>query len=279
MKTSFGIRFPLFGAMLIAGLGFISEVRAAGKCGGDSARYHIMPKVIGRPNEIFKTPFTLPCDSMLVPAGQTTTIHAATMINFGTNPSLASRIVVKGTLLVEGKPENPVYFSASVKQSDFGYVPGTQVWDGLQVESEATVKFKHARIFNAPTALVVFSKNVTFEDCYLQGASGIILLDTNLLLNTQGHTIDILDLRKGLKSSPLSIANSAGTKGKSDTAEKKSGIKKGLIYTAGGVGIAAAAGIALFALNGNSKANPPPIINTNSLDADPELPTAVPLKP
>jgi len=275
-KPTFGFQF--YGLILLLGLGTYSDSRAAGKCDGDSAKYHIMPKTIGRPNEIFKSPYALPCDSMLVPEGQTTTIYSASMVHFGPNPSLASRIVVKGKLLVEGKAENPTYFSGSVKQTELGYVPGTQVWDGIEVDSGAVVRFDHARIFNAPTAMLVYSKDVVLEDCYFQGASGIILLDKNLLLNTQGHTIDVMDLRNGVKETPKATAKSSEPKKDSGSRAKKPGSIRNALYTAGGVGLLAATGVTWFALSSHSKPAKPPETGSN-LDSDPELPTPVPLKP
>jgi hypothetical protein len=83
-----------FGAVMMPGSTW------GAKCGYDSAHYHIMPREIGRRNEVFKTPYKLPCDSMLVPKGDTSIIYESSMLHFGVNPSTTSKITVMGTMIV-----------------------------------------------------------------------------------------------------------------------------------------------------------------------------------
>ena len=241
---------PLVLAALLAGTGRMAT--AAGTCGSDSARFHLLPKTIGSPNAVSRTPYALPCDSMVVPSGQTTTIYGASMLHFGPNPGPASKIVVKGALVIEGKADNPAYLSGSITATEFGLVPGNQAWDGLVVDSGASLRVSHARVFNAPTALVSFSKNVVLKDCYFRGTSGLVLPDTSLFLNPQGQTVDALDLRTG-KPHGLAKAVHESRKGSPARPAASGSGRSAALITAGGIGLLAASGVAWWAIQENSK--------------------------
>jgi hypothetical protein len=229
---------------------------ASGNCDGDSAHFRILPRELGKPGQTVPTPYALPCDSMVVPAGQTTRILGATMIHFGADPSASGKITVKGELIVEGKPGNPVYLSGSVASTEFGFVPGPHSWGGLEVDSGASLRMNHVRMFNAPTALVLFSKNAILQDCYFRGVSGVVLPDTSLFLDPQGQTVATLDLRNG-KAPGLAKAPAAPRGGGS-----RSSAKHTALIAAGGAGIAALLlGAGWLALNatddGGTPASPP----------------------
>ena len=264
-------RVPLFAAFL-ACLGAAASAWGAGRCLGDSARYRILPKSIGKTGQAAQAPYALPCDSMIVPAGQTTRIHGATMLHFGPNPPAASKIVVKGELLIEGKSGHPAYLSGSVAATEFGFVPGIHAWDGIQVDSGAALRISHARIFNAPTALVLLGKNVVLEDCYFRGTSGLVLPDTNVLLDPRGQNLEVLDLRDGR---PTVLAKPAAPPAGPGPDKKQayagSGTKAAWI-TAGGVGLLAASGIAWWALQPSPGKNPSKPTSDDGFEPLPNIP-------
>jgi hypothetical protein len=256
-------------ALLLAGA--FQGASASGKCEGDSALYRIMPKAIGRPDQAAPAPYPMPCDSMVVPPGQTTRIYGSAMVHFGKAPAAAGKITVKGELIVEGKAGNPVYLSGSVASTEFGFVPGPHSWGGLEIDSGASLRMNHVRMFNAPTALVLFSKNVVLQDCYFKGVSGLVLPDTSLFLNPQGQNVEMLDLRSG-KPAVLAKGPEPVRKGDSGTSGKRT-----VWLAAGGVGIAAIAlGAGWLAFNGpdgsGKTVNPP----EEPLEGPPPIPTDIP---
>jgi hypothetical protein len=243
------------------------------KCAYDSASYHIMPKEIGRENEIFKSPYLLPCDSMVVPSGQTTTIYEFSMLHFGTNPSPESKIEVKGTLIIKGKAERPVYFSGSIKQGETGYAPADARWDGIVIDSGGSVQSRYARIFNAPTPMVVLSKNVFMVNTFFQGASGIILPDTSISIGRNGMTMDTMDLRPGKPKHPATASSADVGAPKRERKGGRIGTgKKVAYYTLGGTALIAVGGLAFWALNGSDKKSPQPP-DQSGLDPDPDYPS------
>lgn len=257
------------GLCLMALLPGARTASAAGKCEGDSARFHIMPKDIGNAGRSAPAPFAFPCDSMVVPAGQTTIIHGSTLAHFG-DPSLASKITVKGNLVVEGKPERPAYLCGSISTTEFGPVPGSQAWGGVEVDSGASLRISHARVFNAPTALILFSKDMVLEDCYFRGTSGLVLPDTSLFLDPKGATLDKLDTRNGRPVLSAHKEKENREKGHGKDGSPAIG-KRAAWIAAGAVGILAASGAAWLALRDDSKENgsgKP----SDQLDADPVLP-------
>jgi hypothetical protein len=259
-------------AALLLILGALQGAFAAGKCDGDSAQYRIMPKTLGRPEQTSPTPYPLPCDSMVVPPGQTTRIYGATMIHFGAAPSSAGKITVKGELIVEGKPGSPVYLSGSIASTEFGFVPGPHSWGGLEVDSGASLRMNHVRMFNAPTALVLFSKNAVLQDCYFRGVSGLVLPDTSLFLNPEGQSVAMLDLRSG-KTAGLAKAPSGGGKGDSHSSGKHTAL-----IAAGGVGIAALVlGAGWLTFNASANDGEKTVSNPETqLDAPPDMPLDTP---
>jgi hypothetical protein len=267
MRNAFSLP-ARFAARLAAVLSLCAALQgayASGKCEGDSARYRIMPKSIGRPEQASPTPYPMPCDSMVVPPGQTTRIYGSAMIHFGADPATSGKITVKGDLIVEGRKGSPVYLSGSVASTEFGFVPGPHSWDGLELDSGASLRMSHVRMFNAPTALVLFSRNAILQDCYFRGVSGLVLPDTSLFLNPQGQNVDALDLRTG------NAAHLAKTPAPDRKAEPRPSGKRTAALAAGGVGIAALIlGAGWLALNATGEdAKPAP---EQDLDPPPDMP-------
>lgn len=272
-----GIRQAGLVSMVIV---LLAQSSWAGACAGDSAVYRILPREIGRENEIFKTPYALLCDSMVVPLGDTTTVYGNSLVHFGADPSPFSKIHVHGRLVILGAPNRPVYFSASVQLSETGgYIPGNRIWDGIVVAETGQIESRHTRFFFAPTPILTHSRNVVMESSYFRGSSGLILPDTNVLLTTQGATLLLLDLRK----SRPDIAGHQNAMLQNKMPEKKTPSQAGIsgkdrssrIYYALGGTALAAAGIAwlMISREASTSSKPPtPIPPTLSLDPDPPLP-------
>ncbi|HLP42726.1 MAG TPA: hypothetical protein VK465_14550 [Fibrobacteria bacterium] len=191
-----GTSVPAAVAMLVAALSAVS-VHGAGKCAGDSARYRIMPPVIGRPGATARSPYDLPCDSMVVPLGQTTTIHGLSVVNFGPGSRAGGKIVVKGKLVIEGKPGNPAYLAGSIAPNTIGFAPGNRPWYGITADSGAVLRISHARFYNASAGMTLSSRDVILKNCFFKGTSALTLPDTTLPLNPVGQSLSSLDLREG----------------------------------------------------------------------------------
>ncbi|HLP41811.1 MAG TPA: hypothetical protein VK465_09920 [Fibrobacteria bacterium] len=243
--------------------------------------YRILPREIGRENEIFKTPFTLPCDSMVVPVGDTTLIHGNTLVHFGSDPSPSSRIHVHGRLVIHGDTNRPVYFSASVRLSESGgYIPGNRIWDGIEVAETGQIESRHARFFHAPTSILSRSRNVFMESSYFRGSSGLILPDTSVRLATQGAVLKVLDLRSSrpeitghLDAMPQNKLTDKQAHSTAEVSTKSQ--SRWIYYSLGVISVAAMAGITSWILsNDEPTSSNPPIPNPPilSLDPDPTLP-------
>lgn len=277
-EASRGLRLASLISILIA---LFTSWSWGGECAGDSAVYRTLPKEIGRENEIFKTPYTLPCDSMVVRAGDTTLIHGNTLVHFGSDPSTSSRIHVHGRLVILGDANRPVYFSATVRLSESGgYIPGNQVWDGIEVAETGQIESRHARFFSAPTSILSRSRNVFMESSYFRGSSGLIFPDTNVYLATQGTTLQLLDLRSSrpeITGRPDAVPQNTLTdkQAHSTAGVSVKGRSRWIYYSLGVISVAAVAGITWIKLSPESSTSSnPPIPNPPilSLDPDPTLP-------
>jgi hypothetical protein len=266
MKMRAGFRALMAGLAL--GLSALAAHGAA-KCEGDSARYRIMPPSIGRPAATVRTPYDLPCDSMIVPRGQTTTIYGSSVVNFGFGSG--GKIVVKGKLVIEGKPGNPAYLAGSIANG-IGFAPGDRPWIGVVADSGSILRISHARFYNASDALVLSSRDVVLKNCFFKGASSLILPDTSLALNPNGQSVSSLDLREGRFT-----LFSAGSDDGSPVWGPRLG--RAAKWLAGGVGVLAVSGaVAWWVLRTDAKpqATVPP---ASGIDAAPELPEPVSARP
>jgi hypothetical protein len=293
--------------MLVAALSAVGA-HGAGKCEGDSARFRIMPPVIGRPEATARTPYDLPCDSMVVPRGQTTTIHGLTVVNFGPGSRPGGKIVVKGKLVIEGKPGNPAYLAGSIAPNVIGFAPGDQPWFGIQADSGAILRISHARFYHASEGMVLSSRDVILKNCFFKGTSALTLPESRLTLNPVGQSLSSLDLREGwlsifsggsaaktatepadepadeLTEEPAveptsapavvsSVAPEVGSNPAGRKAYPEQGNRTGSAWKwlTGGAGVLALSAAVWWALPGDEKPSAPPPVS-GSLDAAPELP-------
>jgi hypothetical protein len=253
-----------------------------------------MPPLIGRPSATARIPYDLPCDSMVVPRGQTTIIHGLSVVNFGPGSRAGGKIVVKGKLVIEGKPGNPAYLAGSLLPNVIGIAPGDRPWSGIQADSGAILRISHARFYYASEALVLSSKDVILKNCFFKGASALVLPDTRLALNPVGQSLSSLDLREGWLSifqggsaavPPAASADAddseagpeTGSEAGADPAagkrEKRSRLGRAGKWVAGAVGVlAVSGGAAWMAWQRWDAKSPAPAPAIGGLDAAPALP-------
>ncbi len=266
---------------------------AASTCGGDSTKYRILPDEIGREGDVFKTPFVMPCDSMLVPEGSKTVIHPSSMLYYRDTSTSLKKITVRGTLIAEGTASEPIFFCGSIKKNNtLGYIPGDAVWQGIELESGGKIEFKNVRFIRASSALIVFSPNITVYNAQFKGTPSLILPDTLLFLTMPEAKVDTLELKgkffryragKTKNANQESSANSPPTKNsitdtlpitsKSDSQPKK-GISKNEIlwYSLGGAALLSAAGVTYMALQ-KEPGSPNNPVQVSETDPAPTLPT------
>jgi hypothetical protein len=195
------------------------------------------------------------------------------MVDFGTDPDRGGKIVVKGKLVIEGKPGNPAYLAGSVVSTSTGYAPGEKPWAGVQVDSGAVLRISHARFYKAPAALVLRSRDLILKNCFFQGASALALPDTTLALNPMGQSLSTLDYREG--KSGLSAS------GKERPGVFWPRVRKAGKWVAGGVGVLAVSGGIWWAAThvpGKQSAPPDPDA-PGGLDAAPALPDPAAARP
>jgi len=146
----------------------------AGNCQGDSVAARALPRVIGRPYSTLRTPYRMPCDTMIVPIGDTCTIYPGTMMHFGSTSKQANRIHVLGRLEVLGSEEAPVTFSGTLSDGDFGLKPGTGNWGGFLVDGVGEISMRNARIFKASPIMNSQSDRVSFSKVLLKQSLDLV---------------------------------------------------------------------------------------------------------
>lgn len=269
-------------------LGFPLVGDATESCKGDSAKYHILPDEIGREGERMKTPFELPCDSMVVPSGATTIIHPASMLYFRDTSQAIKKIMVYGTLIAEGTMSEPIFFCGSIKKnSTLGFMPGEAAWQGIEIDQEGKIKFQNVRFSKASSAIISLSPNIAIYNAHFKGTPSIILPDTTIKITLSGAKVDTLEFvgkylhYKPGKTKPnnpdqhlaeTQPSDSSPRSGWSDTITPPgTSTMKMVSYSIGGVGLVTASGIAYFIFKKDTKSRSHVIGET---DLEPVLPSA-----
>jgi hypothetical protein len=176
-------------------LGFLAEVRGAA-CSGDSASMRYLPRTIGRPNATIRTPYHMPCDTMEVKVGDTTTIYPGVMMHFGPVSHSENVILVGGVLQAFGSSEAPVYFSGTLADGDFVVKPGKGDWGGFRIEPVGQAHLQSARIFNAVPLLDSRSEWVVFEKVVTKNCLNVKGPDRKVIELEYKETRLDLDFRK-----------------------------------------------------------------------------------
>lgn len=166
----------------------------AGACLGDSLQYRKLPHTFGRPYDNLKNPLFLPCDTMIVAAGDSTVLNPGSMLHFGPRASEKNVIVVEGTLTARGGDQEPVYFSGTITESDFGLRPGTGRWGGFRVAPGGELRISGALIVNAEYAVESQSSEVSVSKSYLKGCSFLRGPGSSLPIDYRGTNVDFWDL-------------------------------------------------------------------------------------
>ncbi len=180
---------------------FLPIVVQGATCLYDNTKNHL-PTHVGNPRAYGIATHLLPCDTMVVPSGQTTTIHAGTWLHFGEASSPNHVILVKGTLITEGTAEKPVTFSGTLAEGLTGTVPGGSLWGGILVAEGGKVRLQGTRIHNASSALISNSTDVAFSQAFFKGCLNLLPPNQqSILLDYEGEVRDTLDFfNMGAKS-------------------------------------------------------------------------------
>ncbi len=237
----------------------------AGSCKGTDAWKQYMLPAYGRPHSNLKDPILLPCDTMIVRAGDTSTINPGVMLHFGPNATEKNIILVQGTLLAIGSQEIAIYLSGSISEGDFGIVPGIGPWGGIRVSETGALHFKRVRLYHAIPALESKSEDVTFKQVVMQGCMNIVDPKGQLMeINLREEKIDSLDFHTSVVKAPVA---EAGTK-KSKVSKSKIGVP--VLWSLAAAGVLATGGGLFWYLNEptpRTSTSPPVTSNTR-----PELP-------
>jgi hypothetical protein len=239
----------------------------AGKCEGDSAGYRIMPPLIGRSAPTAWVPYDMPCDSMIVPRGQTTIICGSSVLNFASGPD--GKIVVRGRIVIAGKPGDPDYLAGSIAANVIGFAPGDMPWNGIQADRGAILRIGHARFHNASAPMVLSTRDMVLENCVYKRTWFGMRPDTGLAPDSMGQSLSSDDFWDGRLAFFAAGSDPAGEHG---SPEPGSRIGRAGKWMAGGAaGILAISGAAWWLLRTDAKPQAPSTV-TGGLDAAPDLP-------
>jgi hypothetical protein len=245
----------------------------AGKCEGDSAGYRIMPPLIGRSAPTAWVPYDMPCDSMIVPRGQTTIICGSSILNFVSGPG--GKIVVRGRIAIEGKPGDPDYLAGSIAANVIGFAPGDRPWSGIQAERGAILRISHARFYNTSAPVVLSNRDVVLKNCFYKRTWFLMRPDTSLALDSMGHSPSSQDFWDGRLAF---FAAGSDPAGEGKPPERGSLIGRAGKWLAGGAGVLAISGATWWVLRTDAKPHAPSTVAVG-LDAAPELPEPGPAGP
>ncbi len=130
---------------------------------------------------------------MEVRKGETVYIYAGTQLAWNASTTKTRIIDVKGTLMLEGWEEEPVTVSGTLEEFPFGLKPSSEKWDGFLVETGGELHLNRVRLYNAPTAIISFSENVSLRKVHFKGVQGIIGPNKEVRIEGRDADIDSLD--------------------------------------------------------------------------------------
>jgi hypothetical protein len=265
-------------ALALSALG----AHGAGKCGGDSAGYRIMPPLIGRSAPTAWVPNDMPCDSMIVPRDQTTIICGSSILDIGTGPG--GKIVIRGKLMVDGKPGDPPYLVASIAADVVGFAPGEKPWNGIQADRGAILRISHARFYNASTPVLLSTRDLVLKNCSYERTWFPRRRDTGLAQDTQGQSLSSQDFWDGRLAFFAAGSDPAREGGHPDRGSSRIG-RAGKWLAGGAAGVLAISGAAWWVLRTDAKPHASSTVTiapstvTGGLDAAPDLPEPGPAGP
>lgn len=250
------------------------SAHGAGKCEGDSAGYRIMPPLIGRSAPTAWVPYDMPCDSMIVPRGQTTIICGSSVLDFATGPG--GKIVVSGRIVIEGKPGDSAYLAASIAADVVGFAPGDMPWSGIQADRGATLRISRARFYNASAPVVLSTRDVVLENCFYKRTWFQKRPNPKLAPDSVGQSLSSDDFWDGRLAFFAAGSDPAGHGGPPEQGLHIG--RTGKWMAAGAAGVLAISGAAWWVLHTDAKPQAPSTVTVGA-DAAPELPEPEPAGP
>ncbi len=162
------------------------------ECQEDPDFYMALAGVLGKGNRDKPSVIFLPCDTAIIQAGAVLTISRNTYISFQ-HPSPNNLIIVKGTLLINGEPDNRVKISSSTDTTFFDKQSMSNPWKGLQIEETGSVIIKETEVFGAETPIQSNSEKVHIINSFFFGGKKILLPGNGEHIVPNNHFIDDLD--------------------------------------------------------------------------------------
>ncbi len=241
------MKLYLNGIFLI--LFFACKLTLAFHCDDSRGASQNLPLDIGPSDTLAKLPYTMHCDTMWVPKGQITRIHAGSHLFFA--KSIADGwIKVEGVLKIEGSKDNYVFISGAVENIKGNLQPTAKKWNGIEVTPNGELEMKFVGVTNAPNAITAFSNKVKITNSWFKGSSGLYFPDGSLYkMEPKWEAINAIDFAQGntnvlpIATTPKA-ANSAPKEDKLSANEKSSLFKNPNPWSMGKkIGAASALGV------------------------------------
>lgn len=129
----------------------------------------LLPREIGSEKAEGIQPYQALCDTLYVPSGDTTLIHAGTLFHFS-RPEFGNRIImVQGCLRILGKTDLPVSLAGDLFTARSVSEAGSGKWGGIRVESSGSLEIRNALFTGADTALDLRSLSVRLTQVQFEG--------------------------------------------------------------------------------------------------------------
>jgi hypothetical protein len=166
----------------------------ANSCLENRFDWEVLAPVIGEPGQTTKFPFPLRCDTVIVPKGRETVVHAGAFLFFQKSAP-TNLIRVEGTLALRGVKEHYVLLAGGRDPKLYVPEPAKSVmWGGILVEPGGKLSLEFAGLYGAPTPITAFSKNVKIVNSFFAGGTGIMRPDGTLReLDPQFAAVNSLD--------------------------------------------------------------------------------------
>ncbi len=162
-------------------------------CIDNRSEFEKLPSSIGTLDNKERYLFSLGCDTVLIPQGQTTEVLPGTFLYFS-KPSPTNIIQVQGTLILKGNKEKYVLLAGGRDSKKNEPVSNKILWGGIIVESGGRLEIEYSGFYGAPTPITAFTDQVKIFNTFFSGGTGMIRPDGTLFeLEPQFSAINFLD--------------------------------------------------------------------------------------
>lgn len=165
----------------------------AAEAGGRITPY--LPKTMGEPGATkAKSPFQMPCDTMFVKPGDTTTVYHGSMLHFPPNKFENRIIHVQGVLKLMGDTALPVFLSGSIEmKNQISPLPGPEKWGGIRLDSGGALLVRSVDFSHADTAFDLRSPRYAFQNAFFKRCGRYVLPDGTEKVLDEGENLNVPD--------------------------------------------------------------------------------------